>query len=102
VAAVETRLPPEALLRLLHEVETEFGRIRSVPNAARILDLDLLAYGRRQESDGLTLPHPRMAERSFVLLPLGDIAPHWRHPASGADLQALIAALPAQDRAEPL
>jgi len=101
VAALETALRPEALLALLHAVEAEFGRVRSVANAARPLDLDLLAYGRVQSEGDLILPHPRMTDRSFVLLPLGDIAPFWRHP-SGMPLPQLIAALPAEGRAEPI
>jgi 2-amino-4-hydroxy-6-hydroxymethyldihydropteridine diphosphokinase len=103
VAALATSLEPEALLALLHRVEQEFGRVRSVPNAARLLDLDLLAYGRLQQAGGSPLlPHPRMAERAFVLLPLSDIAPQWRDPASGRRLAELIAALPAGQTAELL
>ena len=101
VAALETELPPEELLTLLHAVEAEFGRVRGAANAARPLDLDLLAYGRLRREGGLILPHPRMTDRSFVLLPLGDIAPFWRHPC-GISLSRLIAALPAEGRAEPI
>jgi len=81
VAAVETGLSPEALLALLHAIEDEFGRRRSVAGAARVIDLDLLAYDDliRLESPPI-LPHPRLAERAFVLRPLCDIDPHWRHP----------------------
>jgi len=93
VAVVETDLPPESLLALLHQIEEEFGRVRSVVNAPRLIDLDLLAYGREVRTEGaLLLPHPRMTERAFVLLPLSDIAPGWRHP-DGRELQALIEAL---------
>lgn len=103
VAAVETSLSPQALLVLLHQIEAEFGRVRSVVNAPRLIDLDLLAYGRliSAESPPL-LPHPRMDQRAFVLLPLAEIAPDWRHPASGLDLPTLIARLPADQEAEPL
>jgi 2-amino-4-hydroxy-6-hydroxymethyldihydropteridine diphosphokinase len=98
VASVATGLDPAALLGLLHRIEAEFGRVRSVPNAARSLDLDLLAYGDRVEApppgSGLPiLPHPRLAERAFVLLPLADVAPAWHDPATGRPLSALIAAL---------
>jgi len=103
VIAVETLLPPEELLGLLHEVEAEFGRTRKVRNEARILDLDLIAYHDRIMTgpDGPVLPHPRAHERAFVLLPLADIDPDWRHPVTGGAVADLIAALPGDQRAEP-
>ena len=92
VAWVETALQPKAALRALLEIETAFGRRRSAPNAPRTLDLDLIAYGRRViDEPGLILPHPRAAERLFVMGPLAEIAPDWRHPVTGeraADLAA--------------
>lgn len=76
VAKVETQLPPLELLRQLLAVEASFGRERPFPNAPRILDLDLLLYGDVcMQTQELTLPHPRMHERGFVLLPLAEIAP---------------------------
>lgn len=76
VAQLETGLPAERLLAELHEVEARHGRERSFPNAPRTLDLDLLLYGNaRISSPTLTLPHPRMHERAFVLKPLLEIAP---------------------------
>jgi 2-amino-4-hydroxy-6-hydroxymethyldihydropteridine diphosphokinase len=102
VAAVETDLPPEALLALLHRIEAEFGRLRGEINAARSLDLDLLAYGRLIRETSPILPHPRLAERAFVLLPLAEVAPGWRHPLSGRAIAALIAELPADQVTEPL
>lgn len=99
VAAVKTALQPVELLNLLHGVETEFGRMRSVPNAPRTLDIDLLDYDGRVMDDGITLPHPRLAGRSFVLVPLAEIAPGWRHPVSGQGIVELLAALP--DRSAP-
>ncbi|WP_343038735.1 2-amino-4-hydroxy-6-hydroxymethyldihydropteridine diphosphokinase [Skermanella pratensis] len=103
VIAVATGLNPADLLSLLHEVEAEFGRTRSIRNEARLLDLDLVAYDDLVTDGGTppTLPHPRMHERAFVLFPLSDIAPDWKHPATGIDLSDLIAALPADQRAEP-
>jgi 2-amino-4-hydroxy-6-hydroxymethyldihydropteridine diphosphokinase len=103
VVAVETLLPPAELLGLLHDVEAEFGRTRNVRNEARILDLDLIAYDDRimNEPDGLILPHPRLHERAFVLLPLADVDPDWRHPVTGAAIADLVAALPADQQAEP-
>lgn len=98
--AVETAHDPEALMTVLHDVEARHGRARAVRNAPRTLDLDLIDYQGRSGrfSGGLELPHPRLAARAFVLLPLKDIAPHWRDPAGGATLQSLIAALPAAER----
>jgi 2-amino-4-hydroxy-6-hydroxymethyldihydropteridine diphosphokinase len=101
--AVETALEPRALLALLHRIEARFGRVRRERNAARPLDLDLLAYDERVESGeggGPILPHPRVQERAFVLLPLRDVAPQWRHPISGLTVAELIAALPAEQKAE--
>jgi len=104
VAAVETTLPPAELLQLLHRVEDEFGRVRSVVNAPRLIDLDLLAYGRLilAEPDGPIVPHPRLGERAFVLLPLRDMAAAWIHPVTGEGLAPMIARLPADQDVIPL
>ena len=99
VAAVETMLAPTNLLEVLHRVEAAFGRTRSVRNAPRTLDLDLLDYDGRIEKGPPELPHPRMAERGFVLIPLADVAPHWRHPVTQRPLQSLIADLPPDQHA---
>jgi 2-amino-4-hydroxy-6-hydroxymethyldihydropteridine diphosphokinase len=96
-AWLATRLGPFELLNMLHEVETEFGRDRSVApeikNAPRTLDLDLLDYEGLVQAGPPQLPHPRISDRSFVLVPLRDIAPDWRHPVSGRSLRELLAAL---------
>jgi 2-amino-4-hydroxy-6-hydroxymethyldihydropteridine diphosphokinase len=95
VAVVQTRLQPVELLMVLHGVETALGRLRSAPNAPRTLDIDLLDYqGRVMTTPEIALPHPRMAARSFVLVPLHDVAPDWRHPVTGQGLPELLAALP--------
>ena len=97
VAEVETALDADALLAVLHAVEAEFGRVRTVANAARLIDLDLLDYRGVTAPGGpgkATLPHPRMAGRAFVLRPLADLAPGWRHPVTGQPVAALVAALP--------
>ena len=99
VAAVKTTLQPVELLDLLHGVETEFGRMRSAPNAPRTLDIDLLDYDGKVMTGAVTLPHPRLRQRSFVLAPLTEVAPSWRHPVSGQGAAELLAALP--DRAAP-
>jgi 2-amino-4-hydroxy-6-hydroxymethyldihydropteridine diphosphokinase len=95
-ALVASSLAADALLALLHRIEADFGRVRSVPNAARVLDLDLLAYGELviERPGGLILPHPRLAERGFVLLPMADLVPDWHHPVSGLTLPQMIAQLP--------
>jgi 2-amino-4-hydroxy-6-hydroxymethyldihydropteridine diphosphokinase len=98
VARIETQLSPQSLIARLHEVERSFGRERGARNAPRTLDLDLLDYDGRIESGPPVLPHPRIAERGFVLVPLRDVAPDWTHPANGLSVAALIAALPSEDR----
>jgi 2-amino-4-hydroxy-6-hydroxymethyldihydropteridine diphosphokinase len=95
VADVTTTLGAVKLLDLLHRIEGEFGRNRAGVNEARSLDLDLLAYGDLvwQESAPL-LPHPRLCQRAFVLLPLKDLAPSWRHPATRLTLEEMIRDMP--------
>lgn len=103
VIAVETPMQPGALLRLLHEIERDFGRHRAADepkNQPRTLDLDLLAYHDVVLTGaGLNLPHPRLQERAFVLLPLREIAPDWAHPVTGQALSSMIEALPAGQKA---
>ena len=95
VGLVATELEPAALLERLLAVESQFARIRSIANAARSLDLDLLDYdGLIVETPRLTLPHPRLHQRRFVLEPLHEIAPGWRHPVSGLTAAELLAHLP--------
>jgi 2-amino-4-hydroxy-6-hydroxymethyldihydropteridine diphosphokinase len=105
VAEVETALNPAALLAALHRVETALGRVRSEPNAARACDLDLLDFDGRIDLGGggrPDLPHPRMSERLFVLLPLADLAPGWVHPVTRMPVGALIAGVPPGQRCEPM
>lgn len=110
VAAVETALPPEGLLAMLHRIEGLFGRVRRGRWAPRVLDLDLIDY-RGLVTPGqsgmsgvsgmpLALPHPGVGERGFVLVPLRDVAPNWRHPVTGEGVDRLIARLPAAELAE--
>lgn len=98
VAEIATDLPADGLLALMHEVEDLYGRVRTVPNAARLIDLDLLDFRGEIAPGGpgqAILPHPRLEGRAFVLRPLADLAPDWRHPRTGIGIQALLAALPA-------
>ena len=81
---VEALLGPEAAIQALLKLEAEFQRERGDRNAARTLDLDLIAHGRCvMDSPELTLPHPRAHERRFVMGPLAEVAPGWRHPILG-------------------
>jgi 2-amino-4-hydroxy-6-hydroxymethyldihydropteridine diphosphokinase len=93
VARLDTELAPAELLAILHDVEMSFGRKRSAKNAPRTLDLDLLDYDGLVCEASPSLPHPRLDERAFVLVPLRDVAPGWRHPVSGRSVDELIAAL---------
>ena len=96
VARLHTRLEPLALLRALQAIEAGAGRERSYPNAPRSLDLDLLLYGDLElESDVLVLPHPRLHQRAFVVLPLLELAPdlRWR---GGERLDDLLPGLAGQ------
>ena len=118
---IETDAAPQEILHQLHEVEARFGRERVQRWGMRTLDMDLIfAGGRvapdldtfrawhalepqtqaRSAPDRLILPHPRLQDRAFALVPLADIAPEWRHPVLGKSVREMLAALPEQERAE--
>lgn len=91
VARVRTKLTPGMLMRLLLQIETEFGRKRAIKWAPRTLDLDIVDYaGLVTDAAHLMLPHPQAHERNFVLRPLADIAPGWRHPVTGQGVVDLL------------
>lgn len=93
-AALSTELEPLALLDVLLRIEQSLGRRRSVRNAPRQIDLDLLLFGDQVITSGrLLLPHPRLHERAFVLRPLEEIAPEVIHPTLGKPIRALLTAL---------
>lgn len=123
-AAARLDLPDDidaqALLAALHEIEAEFGRQRDTRWGMRTLDLDIVAIDEtvwpdattwhvwanlppedqvRRTPDRLILPHPRLQDRAFVLVPLADVAPDWHHPVTGLSVAQMLAALPEQDRA---
>lgn len=99
VVSCTTHLAPGEVLQALLHIEETFGRVRSVKNAARTLDLDIIDYnGKIFSNHELELPHPRLSSRSFVLMPLQEIIPDWRHPQTGQSVATLIAALAHEDR----
>lgn len=115
VAELETTHSAQELLAELHRIEAQFGRTRVERWAARTLDLDLISFGgiilpdrhkwaywrdlslyqqRDRAPDTLILPHPRVQDRAFVLVPLADILPDWQHPVTGDTVSAMLARLP--------
>ena len=94
VCCVQTSALPQELLRHLQLIEKELGRQRHESWGPRTIDLDILDYGQWRLNQGeLELPHPRMAEREFVLRPLAEIAPDWKHPISGQSVKELLEGL---------
>jgi 2-amino-4-hydroxy-6-hydroxymethyldihydropteridine diphosphokinase len=103
IVSIDTEFGPEELLATLQLVETRFGRQRSEPNAARVLDLDLIdCCGKVMQTPELVLPHPRLHHRRFVLAPLAEIAPDWRHPVFGLTAEQMLARLQQEQPVERL
>ena len=101
VIRVETSLKTRELMRVLHDVEAEFGRVRMKRNEARVLDLDLLAYNDEIiNEDGFIVPHPRMHDRAFVLKPLQEVGEGWKHPVLQRFIDDLISNLPKDQEIE--
>ena len=102
-ARVSTALTPAGALSALLEIERRFGRVRGQPNAPRTLDLDLIDFdGLVVDGPELALPHPRAHQRLFVMGPLAEIAPGWRHPALGLTAAELAAAATVGADARPV
>ncbi|WP_434289371.1 2-amino-4-hydroxy-6-hydroxymethyldihydropteridine diphosphokinase [Celeribacter sp. SCSIO 80788] len=120
-AEIETSLAPEALLARLHEVEHSFGRVRKIRWAGRPIDLDLMAVEGEvlpdiasvnswitlplaeqsvRAPDQLILPHPRIQDRAFMLIPFADLAPDWRHPILGQTVAEMLASRPEAEKSE--
>ena len=91
VLKVQTRMAPRRLLRFLKKVESKMGRIKTFRNGPRLIDIDILFYGQRViEENDLCIPHPRLHERAFVLVPLNDIAPDFVHPVLKLSVEAML------------
>jgi len=96
-----TALAPTELLARLHAIEAKMGRRRTFLDAPRVIDLDLLDYGGIvTKAPTLTLPHPRLARRGFVLHPLDEVAPEWRHPETGETARELLSRARALEQVE--
>ncbi len=96
VAAIETVHEPRMVFNIIKGIEQDFGRETRERNAARVIDLDLVSYNNLVMNDSdLIIPHPRMHERAFVLCPLKDVAPDWRHPVTGQSIDEMIKSVPA-------
>ena len=100
IIKIKTTLIPIELLKICNLIESKMGRVRSKKNAPRVCDIDIIDYDKKilnEKNDKLTLPHPRMKERNFVLLPLYEVDKSWKHPISKINIVNLINSLPIKD-----
>lgn len=99
VAIISTTLEPYVLLAACQKIERGLGRRRRIRYGPRVIDLDIISYGRRLVNiPGLTIPHPGLPERRFVLQPLFELAPYWRHPGLGRSVKELLGSLKSGDK----
>ena len=97
VLEIETNLRPLSLLDLCKKIEKSLGRKKSKKNSPRVCDIDILDYDKRNENNGINLPHPRLHQRNFVLIPLFEISKKWTHPKSKDHIKTLILKLSKKD-----
>ena len=97
VLEIETNLRPLSLLDLCKKIEKSLGRKKSKKNSPRVCDIDILDYGKRNENNGINLPHPRLHQRNFVLIPLFEISKKWTHPKFKDHIKTLILKLSKKD-----
>ena len=97
VLEIETNLRPLSLLDLCKKIEKSLGRKKSKKNSPRVCDIDILDYNKRNENNGINLPHPRLHQRNFVLIPLFEISKKWTHPKSKDHIKTLILKLSKKD-----
>ena len=97
VLKIETNLRPLSLLDLCKKIEKSLGRKKSKKNSPRVCDIDILDYNKRNENNGINLPHPRLHQRNFVLIPLFEISKKWTHPKSKDHIKTLILKLSKKD-----
>ena len=100
VVKIKTSLAPLELLKICNLIELKLGRVRSKKNAPRTCDIDIIDYNKKilnKKNSKLILPHPRMTERNFVLLPLFEVDKSWKHPKSLINIVKLINSLPVKD-----
>jgi 2-amino-4-hydroxy-6-hydroxymethyldihydropteridine diphosphokinase len=91
VLEVQTEIAPRPLLRYLKKIESKMGRLKTFRNGPRLIDIDILFYGQRVvKSSKLSIPHPRLHERAFVLVPLNDIAPDFVHPILNITVETML------------
>lgn len=101
VCSVHTEYNPHELLKAINQIEKDFGRVRSIQDAPRVIDLDILCYNDLHIVEGnLEIPHPRMCERAFVLYPLIEIQPNWKHPITNLPIDFLIENLSDEQKIE--